>query len=354
MKITYLPGGPFRAELDHEVGKYFEGAGKSRHGSQAIYLKTAILFLWLGLSYATLVLTRMTTAEAVLLAISVGTAMAAIGFNVQHDGGHRAYSKHRGINRLMGFSLDLMGGSSYFWNYKHNIAHHTYPNISGYDDDIFLGPLGRLSPHDRRFWFHRFQHVYMWALYGLLAIKWQLLDDFRFIISPGIANTRVPRPRSGELALFWFGKILFFTLALGVPLFHLPASRVLLVFLVSGATLGTILGVVFQLAHCVSEADYAAVPADGVMNRDWATYQVESAADFAQGNRLVTWFVGGLNFQIEHHLFPQVCHTHYPKLASIVQRVALKHGVHYTSAPTMTAAIGSHYRWLRHLGTSPT
>ncbi len=351
MKVTYLPSGTFRAAVEQEVAAYFDSVGGVRQGTWAIHLKTAIAATWLLLSYGLLVFVHTSTPTAVLLAISAGGAMAAIGFNVQHDGGHRSYSKRRSVNRLMAFSLDLLGGSSYFWNFKHNIAHHTYPNISGHDDDIYVGPLGRLSPNDRRYWFHRFQHIYMWPLYALLAVKWQLLDDFRFIIAPGIASTNVPRPPPLELALFWLGKVLFFGLAIGLPLMYLPPSRVLLIFLVSGATLGIVLGSVFQLAHCVKEADYACGPGASVpMDRDWATYQVESAANFGCNNRLLTWFVGGLNFQIEHHLFPQVCHTHYPKLSAIVERQCRTHGVRYTSHPTVRAALGSHYRWLRYLG----
>src|SRR5262245_54200064 len=127
-----------------------------------MYVKTSVLLLWLAASYVALVFLPITAWQAILLAVSLGCAMAMVGFNVQHDGGHRAYSKRRLVNRLMAFSLDVLGGSSYFWNYKHNIAHHTYPNVLGADDDIYLGPLGRLSPHERRYWFHRFQHIYMW------------------------------------------------------------------------------------------------------------------------------------------------------------------------------------------------
>ncbi len=354
MKVTYLPSGAFRTDVEREVSAYFDTNGVSRHGCLAMYVKTAILSAWLVLSYAALVFADTTTWQAILLAISTGCAMAGIGFNVQHDGGHRAYSKRRVVNRIMGFSLDILGGSSYFWNYKHNIAHHSYPNISGSDDDIYVGPLGRLSPHDPRYWFHAFQHIYMWGLYALMAIKWHFIDDFRLIIKPGIANTKVPRPAAGEHALFWLGKVLFFGLAIGIPLIYHPLWKILALYAISAATLGIILGSVFQLAHCLNEADYACVPPSGTMDRDWATYQVESAANFGEKNRLVTWFVGGLNFQIEHHLFPQVCHIHYPALAAIVRPLCQRHGVRYSSNPTMMSALASHYRWLRHLGRATT
>jgi linoleoyl-CoA desaturase len=351
MVVTYAPKTAFRDQVEREVTAYFEATGVSRHGSWALWIKTGLLFLWVAASYAALVFYASSPWQVGLLCVSLGLAMAAVGFNVQHDGGHRAYSSSRRVNRMMGFSLDVLGGSSYFWNFKHNIAHHSYPNISGSDDDIYVGPLGRLSPWDRRYGFHRFQHLYMWPLYALLAIKWQLIDDARFIVSPGIADTHVPRPGRFEHALFWLGKAIFVALAFALPLAFHPLWKVLVGYLLTGAALGVVLAAVFQLAHCVEEASYG-VPStpDRVMDRDWATYQVESTVNFGRDSRLLTWFVGGLNFQIEHHLFPRVCHTHYPALAPIVERVCRSHGVRYFAFPSIWSALRSHQRWLRQLG----
>jgi linoleoyl-CoA desaturase len=349
--IQYAPPAAFRHALEAEVAAFFTSEAISRKGSYALWGKTAVLAVWLFGSYGLLLFVAREPWEFALLATSLACAMAGIGFNVQHDGGHGSYAVSSFVNRGMAFSLDLMGGSSYFWRYKHAVAHHGCPNIAGFDDDIYLGPLGRLTPHHRRLWFHRFQHLYMWVLYGLLAIKWQLLDDFRSIIKPGVASTQVPRPVRGERLLFWSGKLLFFGLALALPLAFHPWRVVVVVFLLTNAILGLLLGVVFQLAHCLGEASFVKPPLPGtIMDRDWATHQVEATVDFARDSRAVTWFVGGLNFQIEHHLFPRVCHTHYPALSRIVERVCLAHGVRYASHPTASAALGSHYRWLRHLG----
>jgi len=349
--IEYASPAPFRAALEAEVASFFTSRGLSRKGSYALWGKTAVLALWLASSYVLLVFAARQPWQFALLAVSLACAMAGIGFNVQHDGGHGSYATSTSVNRMMAFSLDLLGGSSYFWRYKHGGAHHGYPNIAGFDDDIYLGALGRLTPHDRRFWFHRFQYLYVWLLYGMLAIKWQLVDDFRSIIKPGVAATRVPRPGRREHLLFWSGKILFFGLALGLPVALHPWQGVLAVFLLTDVVLGLLLAVVFQLAHCLGEAAFVAPPRPGqIMEHDWATHQVEATVDFARENRALTWFVGGLNFQIEHHLFPRVCHTHYPALSTIVERVCRAHGIRYIAHPTATAALGSHLRWLRHLG----
>jgi linoleoyl-CoA desaturase len=321
-----------------------------------MYLKTGVVLAWLAASYVGLLLTS-STAVAVLLSVSLGLAMAAVGFNVQHDGNHGSYSSRPWVNDLMSRSLDLLGGSAYFWRFKHNIAHHTHTNISGQDDDISMGVLGRLSPHDKWYSFHRFQHVYVWFLYAMLALEWQISGEFRNLLTKRrIGMTHVPFPGRREHALFWVGKIVFFGLAFGLPLaLHFSFGSVLACFVIASVTLGCTLAIVFQLAHCVEEASFA-MPglADNRVSREWAAHQVESTVDFARGNRMVSWFVGGLNFQIEHHLFPRVCHLHYPALAAIVEDACRNHGVRYFAHPTVGAALRSHWRLLRAMGRAPT
>ncbi|HXT95577.1 MAG TPA: acyl-CoA desaturase [Polyangia bacterium] len=352
MALTYSGSTAFRRELEARVATYFDGAGHSRHATRRMYVKTLFLLFWLGASYAGLVWGARTWWQAIPLAVSVALAMAGIGFNIQHDGNHGAYSHHRVLNKAAALSLNLLGGDAYFWHYKHNIAHHTYPNISGADNDIYMGPFARMSPHDPRYWFHRFQYLYVWALYALLAVKWQLVDDFRSMIRPGVADTSVPRPRGWNQVCFWSGKTCFLMLAFGVPLLtgHRLGAVVGLYFLTM-AVLGLTLATVFQLAHCVEEAEFR-VPADGSrrIEREWMAHQIETAVDFARDNRLLTWYLGGLNFQIEHHLFPKICHVHYPALSPIVEATCRAHGIRHTSHRTMRRAVRSHVRWLRHLG----
>jgi linoleoyl-CoA desaturase len=162
--------------------------------------------------------------QALLLAVLLGLTMAGIGFNVQHDAGHHGYSNHPWVNKLMSLTLDMIGGSSYLWHWKHGVFHHTYVNITGHDTDIDLGALGRLTPYQRRLPFHRWQHLYLWPLYGLMAIKWHLYDDFHDTITGQIRGHRVPRPRGWDLATFLGGKAVFFTLAFGVPLLLHPSG----------------------------------------------------------------------------------------------------------------------------------
>jgi linoleoyl-CoA desaturase len=348
---TFAPCTGFRRDLEARVTQYFDAVGRARHGSGKLYLKTAILIGWLVASYVGLVFLATAWWQVVPLAVSIALAMAGVGFNVQHDGNHGAYSGRPLVNKAAALSLNLLGGDAYFWHFKHNIAHHSYPNVSGSDDDIRLGPLGRLSPHQPRYWFHRFQHLYVWGLYALLAINWQLSGDFRSLLKPGVGDTRVSRPRGWDLAWFWFGKAWFLTLALVVPLLRHPVLSVVGAYLLTMMVLGLTLAIVFQLAHCVEEAQFR-VPAAGTrrLDRDFTAHQVETSVDFARDSRVLTWYLGGLNFQLEHHLFPKISHIHYPALSPIVEATCQAHGIAHQSHPTMRSALRSHVRWLRRMG----
>jgi linoleoyl-CoA desaturase len=316
-----------------------------------MYLKTAIIFLSLAASYGLLVFAASTWWQVLPLAVSLGLAMAAVGFNIQHDGGHHAYSQRSWINKLMALSLDLLGGSSYVWTRKHNSIHHSYSNITGHDDDINIGFLGRLSPHQKRLKIHTIQHLYLWVLYGLLPIKWQVFDDFQNVLTGRISGHRFPRPTGWDLVIFVGGKLVFFSLAFLIPVSLHPLWAVLACYLAASFVQGLALSVVFQLAHCVEEADFP-LPHEhtGRMESAWAVHQLETTVDFARGNRLLTWCVGGLNFQIEHHLFPQVCHVHYPAIAQVVEQTCGEFGVRYRMHDTLLAGLRSHFRWLRRMG----
>lgn len=348
--LKFAPSSDFHAALKEAVGAYFASTGLSTKGGPRLYVKAATIFAWAVASYAVLVFAPLTWWQAVAPALSLGLAIAAIGFNVQHDGNHGAFSRWRFLNQLSGLSIDLLGGSSYLWRHKHNVLHHTYTNFSGWDEDISLAPLGRLSPHQKLRSFHRFQHLYLWPFYGFIAMKWQLFDDYRSLARGTMGGKHYPRPRGWDLALLISTKLLSFGVAFVVPSFFHPVGVVLCYYFLTLWTTGIVLSVVFQLAHCVEEARHPAVPESPVTANEWARHQVETSVDFARGSRLITWYVGGLNMQIEHHLFPKVAHVHYPALAQIVEGVCARFAVEHRSHPSLSGALASHYRFLRRVG----
>ena len=333
------------------MAAYFAETGRRPRDCWQMYVKTAILLAAFAGLYALLVFGARTWVEGVPLAILLGLCAAGIGLNVQHDGGHRAYSSLPWVNRLMAMTLELIGGSSYLWRWKHGVFHHTYVNITGHDTDIELGLLARLAPQQRRRAFHRWQHLYLWPLYGLLTIKWQCVDDFRKLLGGRIHAHRVPRPTGWELVTFIGGKLVFVTLAFGIPMrFHAPAV-VLGYYALTGIVMGFLLSVVFQVAHCVEEAEFPAPRAStGRLDHAWAVHQAETSVDFSRGSRLLSWLLGGLNFQIEHHLFPRISHVHYPAIAGLVEQTCREFGIRYTAHRSFWAGIRSHFRWLRRMG----
>jgi linoleoyl-CoA desaturase len=345
----------FQLELRRRIDEYFRATGQRQRDCWQMYVKTVILLAAFAGSYGLLVFGARTWWQALPLAILLGLSAAGIGFNVQHDGGHKAYSRYPWINRLMALTLELIGGSSYLWRWKHVVFHHTYVNVSGHDTDVDLGILARLTPHQRRLAFHRWQHLYLWPLYGVLAIKWQLLDDFRKLLSGRISNQPFPRPRGWDLVILAAGKATFLTLAFGIPLLFHSLGVVLLYYGIAGLVTGTVLSVVFQVAHCVEEAEFPVPRAStGRIDHAWAIHQAETTVDFARRSGMVTWLVGGLNFQIEHHLFPRISHVNYAAISPLVEEACRDFGIRYAQHTSFRAGLASHFRWLRRMGRPTT
>jgi len=357
-KLKFDSSDRFIRELRKRVDTYFETTGKSRRDCPQMYFKTATVLTWFFGAYFTLLFAVHSAWLIVPLAVVLGLALAAIGFNVQHDGGHRAYSDRPWVNKIMALTLDLMGGSSYLWDWKHNSLHHTYPNISGHDDDIDVGILGRLSPHQPRLAFHRFQGIYLWVLYGFLAIKWHLFDDFYNVAVGRIGGHRIPRPKGRDLFVFVAGKVSFFSMVFVIPMLMHPWWAVLGTYAIASFISGVVLSVVFQLAHCVDGAEFPlpSPTANGgeAMATAWSTHQVLTTVDFARGNRVLSWLLGGLNFQVEHHLLSKICHVHYPDLSKIVEDLCAEFGLRYQAHRSMWSAVASHYRWLVIMGRADT
>lgn len=350
-RLTFLGDNAFQAELRRRVNEYFRQTGTARRDSRQLYLKAGIILLAFVSGYSSLVFLAETWWQAVPLSVLLGLITVGIGFNLMHDGGHEAFSRHRFINKLMACSLDIVGGSSYFWHWKHRVIHHTYSNVTGHDTDIALGALARFTPHQPRYRHQRWQHWYVWPLYGVMAIKWHFYDDFRTLLMGRIGPHRIPRPRNWDLAVFIGCKLAFFSLAFGIPLLIHSFWTVVLCYGVFAIVLGMVLSVVFQLAHCVEDADFP-MPAEGTTSIEnaWAVHQVQTTVDFCRHNRVVTWLLGGLNFQIEHHLFPRVCHSNYPAISSLVKATCRDYGIRYKEHRSFWSGMLSHYRWMRKMG----
>jgi linoleoyl-CoA desaturase len=348
---SFSSGGEFIRDTRREVERYLASDRVRRGGRHRLYLKTIAAFGLLAGSWGMLVLVRPSAwlAPLWLAGLVVGTIL--IAFCVMHDANHGAYFGTRRLNHLMGWTADsLLGLSSYAWRVKHNVAHHTYTNVDGFDADVTQMPFARfMPPQDSRPWY-RFQHVYIWPLYALMALRWQTIGDVAAFARGRIGESALRVPRGWDLSGLVLGKALFVAWAIVVPLLFFPWWAVLAGYLLFSMVVSVIMAVTFQLAHCVEEADFVTAGQLSEHKRVWAVHEVETTVDFCPGNRVLTWFLGGLNYQIEHHLFPRVPHTHYSRIAEIVERNARLHGVRYMAHRSLRGALRSHYRHLRTVG----
>lgn len=350
-RILFRPKGRFHAELKRRVDAYFEETGRARDGGRTILAKSALLLGILAASWVGFLLGGGTW-WTLGFGVTAGLAMAALGMAVQHDGGHGAFSSRGGLNRASAAVLDLMGASSYVWKVKHGHLHHTYPNIEGADDDIELAPLARLAPGQRRRPHHRVQQLYMWFLYAFVGLKWYFIDDFLQLARHRVGAHPLPSPRGRDAWVFWGGKAVYGLWALVIPVAVHGWLAGVGFLLASQLTMGLLISVVFQLAHCVEEAEFIDPSRmDGdTLELDFAMHQLATTVDFARDRSWLTWYVGGLNYQAVHHLFPRVSHIHYAALSKIVEATCAEFGVKYRVSPSLSASIASHYRWLRRMG----
>lgn len=341
----------FQKELQQRVKEYFDSKGITSRGSPMMYLKSAVVLSIFTLSYVLLVFYARNWWQGLFFSVFLGFATAGIGFNIQHDGGHNAYSKHGWVNKMAALTLDLIGGSSYIWRWKHTIIHHRYVNITGYDTDIEIGSFARLSPYQKLRSIHRWQHIYLWPLYGLAAVKWHVLDDFKTVLTGNLSIHQIPRPKGLDLLTFIAGKMAFFSIAFFIPLMYHSLLPVVLFYGITAIVLGMVLSLIFQIPHCVEGADFP-MPnrTTGRMDDSSAVHFTRVTLDFSSGNKALTWVLGGLNNHLEHHLFPVVCHIHYPALKKIVEQTCKDFGIAYKELRTFSEGIASHFRWLREMG----
>jgi linoleoyl-CoA desaturase len=282
----------------------------------------------------------------------VGVGVAGMGFGVSHDALHGSVSRRVWINFLLSLSFPMLGASGYLWRLLHNRVHHTFTNMHPHDEDLQASPLLRLSPGRPRHAVHRWQHVYAWPLYALTTLNWAVLKDFQYMLRRNLGPV-TPGPHAlRDWAGLILGKVLHFGWTVVLPILILQPVwwHFVLCFLTMHLTAGFLLAIVFQLAHVVEQTAFVPLEREGEPAESWAVHQLRNTCDFARGRRLLTWFVGGLNYQVEHHLFPQVNSTHYAALSPMVEACARRHGVPFHAAPSFVSAVASHARTLRRLG----
>lgn len=344
----------FFTSLKSAVDNYFETTGKKKTGDIRLYTKT-VFFIVAAISLYTLILfAPISLLFKILCSLLLGFVLACIGFNVMHDANHGSYSSRKWVNNVLGLTINALGGNSFIWKQKHNIIHHTYTNIDGIDDDIAKSPFIRMCSTQPWVPAHRLQHIYITFLYAFSSMIWILFQDFEKYFKKKIVNTSLSKMSKNDHLIFWISKILYVVFYIVIPMVVLGWQAGLLCFVSMHISLGITLSIVFQLAHVVEETEFESAGVDPKsIDNEWAIHQIKTTSNFSSGNKLLSWHVGGLNYQIEHHLFPRISHVHYPALSKIVRSECATFQLPYNHMPTLTAAVISHFRFIKMLGRKP-
>lgn len=343
----------FIKDLRQRVNHYFKAHNLSKYGNAGIIIKSIIMIaVYLG-PYA-LMMTGIVH-SIVGIAISwmvMGFGMAGLGMVLMHDANHGTFSKNRKVNSFLSKSLYLLGGFPPNWKYQHNILHHGYTNIEGHDDDIAPPGFLRFSPHRPLYKVHRFQQWYAWFFYGIMTLSWITVKDFRQVLnykSDAQYSTKSTFRLFSELIST---KILYYLIFLVVPLIVLPIPwyLILIFFILMHFICGLILGVIFQTAHVMPSSEYPLPNEDGNVENNWAIHQLLTTSNYSPKNTIFSWLIGGLNYQIEHHLFPYISHVHYKKISALVKETTQKYNLPYHVQDTFYMAVINHFRMLKMLG----
>ena len=347
----------FFKTLNKRVNAYFKENGLKRTGNWKLYSKAIIMFSIFLVPLVLILTISMPQWVLLLLTVVIGIGMAGVGMNVMHDSNHESFSSKKWVNKIMGSSMYSLAGNVYNWKVQHNVLHHTFTNIPGFDEDIDAGRIIRFNKNSKWLKIHQFQKYYSFFLYGLLTINWAITTDFRQMrkyLKRKLSYGKFPNPAT-EWTTLIVTKLLYYFLWIVLPLLVLDIAwwKVLIGFFVMHYTAGIILSIVFQLAHIVPMAEMPLPDKEGNLEHTWAVHQLYTTTNFAPNNKFMSWYTGGLNHQVEHHIFPHISHIHYGKIAKIVKETAREYDLPYNEYKTFTKAIAEHFNQLKTLCAKP-
>ncbi|MFC4210208.1 fatty acid desaturase family protein [Pedobacter lithocola] len=351
-KFPSAASGPFYSVLRARVNKHFTENRISPNANSGMWVKTIVFLSSYVSLYLVILLLPLNLVSLASLTILLGMTAAFVGFNICHDAIHGSFSKSKKVNHLLSFLFNLLGASPYVWNITHNVVHHTYTNIAGHDEDIEVAPgLIRISDSDELKSFHKYQQWYAFPLYGLASLSWVLRKDYKKFFQASVGAHANKHPKIEYFNLFFFKAIYYFLfLALPIILMDIAWYHVIVGFVILHLSQGFTMGLVFQLAHVVEGTEFPVPDLAGNMQESWAEHQMATTANFATDCKFAAFFLGGLNRQIEHHLFPKICHIHYGSISKIVKSTALEYGIVYHENKTFPLALQSHFNMLKKMG----
>jgi linoleoyl-CoA desaturase len=349
----------FSSTLNKRVHDYFKNNRVNSHANAEMVIKTICMFSAYFIPYALILSGAVTGTMALILAVLVmSLGLGGIGLSVMHDANHGAYSKKNWVNNFIGYSLNMVGANAFNWKLQHNVLHHTYTNVHEEDEDISPRGALRLTPHSEWKKMHKYQFIYAWFLYGLMTIVWLFFKDYvRLAHYHKIGLAKKHKANITKEWIILIGtKLVYIGYIIVVPIVFtaLPWWQIICGVIIMHYIAGFILAIIFQPAHVIDGAEFPLPDSNNALENNWAVHQLLTTTNFGNNSRWFSWYVGGLNFQIEHHLFPNVCHVHYRKISGIVKDTATEFGLPYKSARTFLQALAGHTRLLKQLGVRPS
>jgi linoleoyl-CoA desaturase len=352
-KISYhQKENSFYTTLRNRINEYFETTGLGKQDDPGMYLKTVLqLSLWIGF-YTAMLSNHFKGWPLFFMQLGFHFTMFLMSVGIAHDGSHSSYSKHPWLNKVMYRVFDLIGINSHMWEYNHNLSHHFVPNIPLYDSAIDSFGLFRLHPRAKYFNFHKFQHLYIFIIYSCSTLFKIFFLDFFSFGRKTIGNVTVGKHAAKDIFYLVFTKlfVLAYTLIIPVLVIDVPAWQVIGGFIAGNVLMGITLGIVFQVTHLSDNTVFAEPDEGGTVYNSFPMHIIATTADFAPGNKIVTWISGGLNLHVAHHLFPKISQVHLPAITKILKQTSIEFGVPYKVYPTVISALKSHLRLLKELG----
>ena len=340
----------FSDDVKKGVAEYFKDHAIDKSGNWELYMKAALFVPLAIILYVFVLIGNYSDGMGIFLFIMMGLSFSMIAANVMHDACHGSFSEKKWVNILMGLSMNAIGSNAYLWKIRHTI-HHTFTNIDGVDYDIDNWPMLRQSPTQPWKPIHRYQHLYMFPIYALSTIEWMLISDFTKYFTRKITSTVIPKIRLKDHLVFWISKGIGVVAYIVLPIICLGWQGWLTGFLIIHFTMGITLTLIFQLAHLVENTSFEIAGKEVTqIESEWAIHQIMTTSNFAIDNKVLNWFIGGLNFQIEHHLYPNVSHVHYPAISDIIRKECNRHKLPYHCYSTLSEAFLSHVSFMKKLG----
>ena len=339
----------FKNELFLRINMYFKDSQISKYANLKMFFKLMIAcVIWPTSCYLLFSYRGENKLLFFCLYLFHFSAQLFILLNIAHDANHYAIFKNKFLSKVMTYSFDLCGVSSYMWRELHHAQHHTCINIDGEDETLVARNLFRFTKNHPKRFLYRFQHFYFLFFYGFFTADWVFFKDFECFFFPYTNYLKTMKHPGKEYVKLFLFKIVYIGYMIVLPAFITSFSVVFIIFIFLAChfVIGLIGGTVIQITHPLATAEFPASKAD---YPNFASHVFATTADYSVNSKIAEWFFGGLHLHVIHHLCPNICHVHYNHLTIIVKEVAQKYQVNYRVNRTMLTAIKDHYHLLKSL-----